>query len=363
MTMALLLWMLATAPAPPGVVIDHEPAAGARYVGSPSIVILPNGDYLASHDFFGRGSTQSTSGVTRVFRSTDRGRSWRKTAELSDQFWSNLFVHGRAVYLMGTTCEYGRVVIRKSADGGVTWSNPSFLSADPDYHTAPVPLVEKDGRLWRAMEYHPPGPWGFFEALMLSAPVKADLMDPKSWTMTGRLRYPAGTGGGKHWLEGNAVIAPNGSLVDVLRVDNVEKAAIVKVSKGELHFEELADFPGGAKKFTIRYDRKSGRYWALSNPALAEYSKSATDPASVRNTLALVSSKDLRVWRVERVVASNPDPVRHAFQYADWQFDGPDIAAVARTAFDDEDGGAPRGHDANYLTFHRIANFRARPVQ
>ena len=196
MTIALLLWMLATAPAPPGVVIDHEPAAGARYIGSPSIVILPDGDYLASHDFFGPGSTQSTSGVTRIFRSTDRGRSWRKTAELSGQFWSNLFVHGRAVYLMGTTCEYGRVVIRKSADGGVTWSDPSFLSADPNYHTAPVPVVEKDGRLWRAMEYHPPGPWGFFEALMLSAPVKADLMDPKSWTMTGRLRYPAGAGGG-----------------------------------------------------------------------------------------------------------------------------------------------------------------------
>jgi hypothetical protein len=37
----------------PGVVIDHVPATSGLYIGSPSLAILPKGDYVASHDFFG----------------------------------------------------------------------------------------------------------------------------------------------------------------------------------------------------------------------------------------------------------------------------------------------------------------------
>lgn len=344
------------AEAPPGVVIDHEAAAAKRYIGSPSIAILSDGSYAASHDFFGPASNQTTSGVTRVFRSEDRGRTWRRTAELQDQFWSGLFLHRGALYLMGTSCEYGRIVIRRSTDGGRGWSEPSFLTAEPNYHTAPVPPAVCKGRVWRAFEYHPPGAWGFFEALVLSAPEKAGLLDPRSWSMTPRLRFPADAPEGKHWLEGNAVTGPRGELLDILRVDNIEKAAVTRVEPGGLRFEGMIDFPGGAKKFTIRYDRKSQLYWALANPA-----PGAANPASVRNTLALISSPDLRRWQVRKVILTHPDPARHAFQYADWQFDGQDLVVVSRTAFDDEEGGAPRGHDANFLTFHRVERFREMP--
>ena len=42
------------------------------------------------------------------------------------------------------------------------------------------------------------------------------------------------------------------------------------------------------------------------------------------------------------------------FPYADWIFDGNDIAAVCRTAVN----GAYNFHNANHLTFHRFKNFR-----
>lgn len=343
---------------PPGVVIDHISKQTETYIGSPSIAILPNGDYVSSHDLFGPKSNQSTSGETEVFRSRDRGRTWTKVAVLHDQFWSNLFVLHRKLYLMGSSHEYGRVVIRQSVDGGATWTAPSFLTSGSGYHTAPVPMIEKDGRIWRAMEFHPTGPWGHFKAFMLSAPKNANLLDPKSWSMTEQLSYPTDETEGNTWLEGNAAIGPDGSILDILRVNDIQKVAILKDDGLRLDFEGLVDFPGGATKFTIRYDKVSRRYWTLSNPAMKQYPLSATNPASVRNTLALMSSKDLHHWKIERIVLSHPDPKMYAFQYVDWQFDGPDIIAVSRTAFDDSTGGPHRFHDANYLTFHRIVNFR-----
>jgi len=353
MLLAALL-LLSDVAAPPGVVIDHQPAATRQYIGSPSIVILPGGDYVASHDFFGPGSTQSTSAVTRVFRSTDRGRTWSKSAELQDQFWSNLFLHRSKLYLMGTTFEYGRIVIRASSDGGRTWTGANYLTPAVNYHTAPTPIAIHRGRIWRAMEFHPPGPWGRFEAFVLSAPVKADLLDPRSWTLSDRLPYPKDQSEGKTWLEGNTIVGRDGTLYDILRVDNIEKAALVKVLQPDrLAFDRLIDFPGGAKKFTIRYDPKSKRYWTLANPA-----PNVPAPASVRNTLALLSSADLKDWRTERIVLTHPDALKHGFQYVDWQFDGPNLAAVVRTAFEDENGDAHNFHDANFLVFVRVDHFR-----
>jgi hypothetical protein len=42
----------------------------------------------------------------------------------------------------------------------------------------------------------------------------------------------------------------------------------------------------------------------------------------------------------------------------DWLFEGDDLIAACRTAYDDEEGGAHNFHDANFLTFHRFKNFR-----
>lgn len=39
---------------PPGVVIHNAPAISHEYIGSPSIVIMPDGTYIASHDYFGK---------------------------------------------------------------------------------------------------------------------------------------------------------------------------------------------------------------------------------------------------------------------------------------------------------------------
>lgn len=357
----------------PGVIINHIPAAEGRYVGSPSLAILPDGAYVASHDEFGPKSHSGVAATSHIFRSEDKGATWKCVATINPAFWSNLFVHRGALYLMGTSKEYGDLLIRRSTDGGHTWTEPldatSGLLSRGAYHTAPMPVIEHNGRIWRSFEdASSPAGWGEkFKAFVMSAPVDADLLRADSWQFTNMLaRDPKWLDGTfRGWLEGNAVVTPRGAIVDMLRVDyrpGPELAAVVRISKDgkSASFRPARDFirfPGGAKKFVIRHDDQSRRYWALATPRLDKHAD--VDAAKARNALAVMSSRDLRKWTIHDIVLYHPDIETHAFQYPDWLFDGDDIAVVSRTAYEDGLGGAPRAHDANFMTFHRIEDFRA----
>ncbi len=343
----------------PGVVIDHIPAETEKYIGSPSLVRLPDGTYVASHDIFGPGSQQNR---TRIFRSRDEGQSWEQLTELEGQWWSNLFSHRGSLYIMGTSRHEGDAVIRRSDDKGKTWTSPEdsnsgLLLDGGGYHTAPVPVKFHQGRIWRAMEdTRAEGGWPeHFRALVMSAPVDADLLQAENWTVSNRLSFEPDWLDAEEpgWLEGNVVVTPEGDLVNILRVndDRGGVAAIVQISPDgqTVSFNPqtgFIDFPGGRAKFTIRYDPTTDRYWSLVNKQ--------RNPEAYRNILALTSSADLHHWEVEEIILRHPDPENHAFQYVDWLFEGDDITAVSRTAWD----GSHRAHDANYMTFHRIRDFR-----
>ena len=343
----------------PGVVIDHSPASSGRCIGSPSIAILPNGDYVASHDFFGPEAGHTTRASSVVFLSTDRGRTWRKIADIAPLFWGKLFVHRDALYILGTRHEYGDVLIRRSGDGGRTWTEPigsttGVLRRGP-YHCAPCQTLLHDGRIWRSMELFTGGAWGNFVALVMTAPEDSDLLDAGSWIFSEPLLKQAGFS----WLEGCVLLAPDGEVINILRTNGQgdDRAAIVHVSDDGrvLAFdpaEDFIDMPGGGVKFTIRHDETTSRYWSIVSKQ--------TNPEAYRNNLVLISSANLWEWRVESPLLYHADSEKHAWQYIDWQFDGDDIVFVSRTAYDDGLGGASNAHDANYLTFHRIADFRKR---
>ena len=367
-----------SSPPLPWPIIAHSPASSGLYIGSPSLAVLPGGDYVASHDFFGPASNEHRSARTRVYRSNDRGLTWRNVSEVQGGFWSSLFVHRGTLYLLGLDRHHGNIVIRRSEDGGATWTVPAdsstgLLRDNGEYHCAPVPVIEHDGRLWRGFEWrNPPTAWGVnYRAGMLSAPVDADLLASSSWTASEFLASNRNWNGGDMgaWLEGNPVVTREGALVDVLRVDTrrlPERAAIVRISSdGRIPSFDPAggfvDFPGGAKKFTIRWDERSRRYWSLAT-MVPEGWGFGSKPAGVRNTLALIHSTHLTDWVVQSYVLHHPDRAKCGFQYVDWLFDGDDIIAACRTAIDDGVGGARNNHDANFLTFHRISRFRERTM-
>jgi hypothetical protein len=341
----------------PGVIINHSPASSGCYIGSPSLAILPNGDYVASHDFFGPNANHTVGATTQVFVSVDKGQTWQQIATLKPCFWGKLFVHDDKLYLLSTSHEYGDVLMRRSEDGGRSWTTPSGagsgLLRQGRYHCAPCPTLIHTGRVWRSIEVFGGGDWGNFGTLVMSAPLGADLLAADSWTFSQALPKPETF----CWLEGNVLLAPDGEVVNLLRTNDggQDKAALVHVSADgkTLAFDPatgIVEMPGAGAKFTIRFDARTARYWSIVNKQ--------TDPAAYRNNLVLASSSDLRNWQVESTLLYHADAQVHAWQYVDWQFEGDDIVFASRTAYDDGLGGAHSAHDANYLTFHRITDFR-----
>lgn len=350
---------------PPGVVIHNSKASTKRFIGSPSIVVLEDGTYLASHDYFG------TRTEAFVYKSTDKGQSWECISNILDLKWASIFRRGNEVYLLGIRVngtEYGNIVIFKSLDNGVTWTEPTNstngLLFNGWYHCAPMPVINHNGKLWRGFEsMATSGGWGPFGAFMLSVPENADLLNAANWTKSNELQYVAGAVDAWTWLEGNAVVARDGSVKDILRLHYGadDRAAVVDISAdGKTAsfdpYNGIANISGASKKFTIRYDSVSDLYWTLSSHVLPKDKTGNLE--RVRNTIALSYSTDLYNWTIKEILLHVEEKAHHGFQYLDWLFEGNDIIAVSRTAWDDETGQADSQHNANYITFHRFKNFR-----
>ncbi len=355
----------------PGVVVAHIAASNDYKYNSPSLAIMPNGDYYISHDVTGNNAPWPR--PTYVYRSTDQGQSWSQISTVNNLIWANLYASGNDLYLMGRGSGF---VVLKSTDGGVTWSNPTSSTTGliaPNYsgyswHTAPVTVVEHDGRLWRGVESRQTGVSGSSAGVM-SIPIGADLLDASNWTFSNRIHNQTGwlpDDDFRDWIEGNVVVDRDGNLTNIMRVGvprgSDEVAAIMRVSDpSTITFDprnDIIDFNGGAKKFTIRYDATTDRYWSLANIITPFNTDTSILPSSHRDILALVQSRDMENWDVERIVVQDlSDQANIGFQYVDWLFEGDDMVAASRTAYPDGLDGALNFHDANFITFHRFEDF------
>ena len=392
----------------------QDPATNV-YLHDPSILRLESGDLLVSLNYHGPGSARSIEDqecLTSIYRSCDQGESWSILTHVNHCFAANLFKHRGAVYLLGMDRRFGSICIRRSDDGGNTWSRLAPEGTDPakivgsaeaalrtsaqricagrlfqggpgedppNYHSSVMPVLESGGRIYRSFEDCAPKDWSGIhadssirrmQAFVISAPADSDLLDPASWRLSNKLPYDEAYSRGWEnppikpgWLEGNVMETPAGALWNIIRVNTdpvVDKAAIIHIhDEGRrVSFDPASDFidlPGGMTKFIIRHDSETGIYCMLCN--------NNTDPRypNQRNVLSLFSSVDLIQWELCKTLIEDDsglpweDSVEQvAFQYPDWQFDGDDIIYVLRTAY----GGAADYHDANRITFHRLTNFR-----
>ena len=163
-------------------------------------------------------------------------------------------------------------------------------------------------------------------------------------------------------VEGNALPMPDGGVGVMLRLDPKEpsepyfnKAALVREdssdSEAPLVFDQIVDLPCGIRhKFCIQREPTGLGYIALCNENTADYGG--------RGVLCVAISQDLISWQtVHRIVDVREDErcgKDDAYSYPDFDFDGEDLVIVARTAAN----GQKNSHDNNYVTFHRLGNYK-----
>lgn len=351
----------------PGVVVGYQPspptvggsavAPYRKYTASPSIVVLPNGDYVVSFNIFGADSGADVSGTTHLFRSSDKGQTWTQLPTIMDMKRGSLFVVGNDLYIFGYRAAPGDMLIRKSTDGGMTWSTPTNTSngliRTGSYGGTPSNPVIYDGRIWIAQS----------GTRVVSAPVDANLLLSSSWTLSNSANVQNGPlGSGLTITEAQIFASPEKGVVLMPKVGGLPNSVLLHAtSPSNLKAptaEDWVSLPGGEKKFGGGYDPVSGRYFILSNPVLPAHADSGLAPELIRNTGALLSSKDMVHWDVEQIFLYSPNIGYEAFQYFNFAIDGDDMVIASRTAFDVGENKPPRGHDSNLITFHRIEDFR-----
>ncbi|WP_342750962.1 hypothetical protein OH491_07835 [Termitidicoccus mucosus] len=384
-----------------GVQVSHTPSPDIVYVGGikikrsgqeiyvadPAIEKLANGDYVMAHSLFGAG-TNEDSPVSKIFRSTDDGKTWALMKQLNGFQRGSFFVHDNVLYLIGSYTPNGNgsfsVAILKSTDNGATWSTPTDANngmlISGNTGTTKTPQIYNN-RVWISL--------GTDRAY--SAALSSDLMKASSWTRSAPTaakteaaiaKWPApvslyfgGTAG--VWSEAQIVASPAHGVTVMPKIqfnspDAVPHIALFHISADgkTMAFDPAKDFApltGTQKKFGATYDPDSGRYYALTNTVLPA-DKDVIDPNSqrvkhelIRNTATLISSGDLYHWDVEKIFIHARDAEHTAWQYFTFIVDGNDLAIASRTAFKtaDDQYKPPRGHDSNLLTFHRLENFIA----
>ena len=182
------------------------------FLGSPSLVFLPDGDMLASHDYFGPGCPGDPVGsgnLSSLYSSADNGETWYNISHISGLIWGNLFTHQGHLYLIGVSRQFGNIAIRRSEDSGYTWTHPADSKSGllfaggpgeelPNYHGSAMPVVAHRSRLYTTFEdaHRPntviPGGGGVrgvtgIKAFVISVGEDDDLLDASNWVMSNKL--------------------------------------------------------------------------------------------------------------------------------------------------------------------------------
>lgn len=336
----------------PGKVINYLHPADkqykhfGRFLASPSLVRLQNGDLLASMDVFALGQAMNR---TMIFRSRDDGEKWEYVTDVYPAFWGTLFLNNDNVYLVCTSGEYGDMQILESCDNGESWHgivlDRGVGVALVGYHRAPTPVVRHNGRIWISMEY---GSWdiGKFMPMVWSIDEKDDLMVASNWKrskMFDSTQSLEGVDDNRRgvMIEGNLVLDNEGRLLNILR-HSKEKAVVLLVDdkdpEGELKYICALNAEIAFSKFYIQ--KHNDVYYAVGNRS------------PYRNEILLCTSENCLDWTCSKVLLDYSEQPAASFgiQYPYYFIEGDTIYLALRTAA----CGAENYHNSNAITFHKF---------
>ena len=333
---------------------DEQYLSSGRFLCSPSLARTGTGRLIAGMDVFGPAMGQN---LTLLFFSDDDGQSWHYLCDLFPFYWSNLFFHQNALYIMGLTTEYGNLQISRSLDNGVTWENPTTIQYGTNVLCAtggvcrePMHLTEYNGRFYTSIGF---GAWkaGGHNPAVLSIAADADPMVAENWSISdylpfgGKWQEDAGVKGDT--IEGNLVKAPDGALYNYMRW---KKGELLKLRvntedlDAPLEYGAIEAAPTSNSMFRI-IPHKDG-YLFVSNRM------SNVQMEFSRNALALFETKDLKEYHLVRDIINFEDqnPRKFGFQYPSFVKEENTLYLSIRSAFNNADSF----HNSNYILFTKI---------
>lgn len=307
---------------------------------------------------------------TYIRQSTDGGLTWTLTHTFYKLKWATLFEVNGKVYVFGYVKPSETSLTGYSAIAEVTDKSCPAVLRQLWTNTTSVfePMVIGD-YLYLALDDG-----------IASIPLTDDLTAATNWTvtnepgdlvtkawfqnMTGKTLGQWGIGDA-YCQEGN-IVEKNGEIYVIYRTESQpygNYGIMLKLSEDRKRIEFLENekdsiiqLPTTVSRFVIKYDAVSGLYVMVSNWWMTE------NACRARNVLGLSVSKDLVSWTkvdtllVDReMMNSEYSCWAHAFQYADFDFDGDDLVMTVR----ETTGFSNTFHDGKYYTFYRVTNFRS----
>ena len=388
----------------------------------PGLCRCPNGRLIASGGLCGpgvkSGNPECQSNIGYIHISDDHGKTWRQNGTFPF-LHARPFVAGKRLYILGHN---GDLMIVSSDDWGETWSKRVKLTDGQRWHQAPCNVHYANGCIYLVMErrvYSDCDSWdpSVLAPVLMRADVNSNLTEKENWTFASEIAFrdafdnadliktgisffpikpkktyfpaPGRDFAPPGWLETNVVQIrdPNHywfdpeqktfHLVARLHCGWTNYAALLKVQEegkkpgtGEMRtgFQKLPSggecriiaLPGGQMKFHILFDDVTQLYWLLGTQATDSMTRAeelSADrynlPNNQRTRLVLHFSKNLIDWCFAGLVTAK-DNERESRHYASMVIDDEDLCILSRSG----DSRAASAHNGNWITFHKVKNFR-----
>lgn len=347
----------------PGTYIDKTKSSqSGTQISNPSIIQLPDESLCIAY---------SNDNKTIITKSSDGGLTWQKISVLDYGKNPSLFYVNNQLYLIGSAYNAENCVILKSTDNGYSWTSPlttntGLLLGSTASNTVKVvstPVVEYNGRIYKGIEQE--DNQGNRKIGFMSAAITDDLLLRTRWTYSNYLSMDISlNSSGAKWMNGCIVLTVQNdiSILPNIKGGNSNETGIINLSNNTTASFDTESgaisMPGGGKKFTVRYDASSGKYWAITNNIRDTENIGGISPDLIYNTLSIISSPDLKSWNVEQEVLYHQDFQSNGFIHTDWLFVGNDIIGVCALSWDDCEGSVPHIEEANYLIGFKVENVK-----